>query len=60
MLNHGQFQDLLVKINSQYSNPFYLCEVHWLSRRKMLEEIFDLGEEIENFLEEEKFGASEF
>ena len=34
--------------------------MHWLSRRKMLKEIFDRGEEIENFLEEENFGAPEF
>ena len=50
-LNHWQFQELLAEINSQYSDLLYFCEIRWMSRRKMLEKVFDLREEIATFLE---------
>ena len=71
VINHRQFQDLLAKINSQYTffislflfifcDLLYLCEVRWMSRGKMLERVFNLTEKIATFLEEKKLGDPKF
>ena len=50
-LKHRQFQQLLLEVDSQYSDLLYFCEVRWLSRGKMLERFFELLDEINIFLE---------
>ena len=49
-LNHRQFQQLLLEVESQYSDLLYFCEVRWLSRGKMLDRFFELLKEINQFL----------
>ena len=48
-LKHRQFQQLLLEVDSQYSDLLYFCEVRWLSRGKMLERFFELLNEINTF-----------
>ena len=58
-LKHRQFQQLLLEVDSQYSDLLYFCEVRWLSRGKMLERFFELLNEINIFLEMKNIGRPE-
>ena len=59
-LNHRQFQQLLLEVESQYGNLLYFCNVHWLSRGDMLHRVYRLREEIATFLEQKNINAAEF
>lgn len=50
-LNHRQFQEFLKKINAEYGDITYFCDVRWLSRGKMLKRVFDLRKEIADFMQ---------
>ena len=54
-----QFQQLLLEVDSQYSDLLYFCEVRWLSRGMMLERFFELLNEINIFLEMKKINYPE-
>ncbi|XP_047989846.1 general transcription factor II-I repeat domain-containing protein 2-like [Leguminivora glycinivorella] len=49
-LNHRQFQEFLKETNAEYGDIIYFCDVRWLSRGKMLKRVFDLRNEISNFM----------
>lgn len=46
-LNQRQFCKLLDKIEAQYKNLLYSCDVLWFSRVAMLERVFDFQKEIQ-------------
>ena len=50
-LRHRQFQDLLRSLEADFEDVPYYCEIRWLSRRKVLERIFKLKDEIQQFME---------
>ena len=49
-LNHRQFQQLLIEVESQYGDVIYYSEVRWLSRGKVLKRVLDLNVEIHDFM----------
>ena len=49
-LNHRQFCTLMDELEVEYRDVIYHCEVHWLSRGKVLKRFYDLREEIKLFL----------
>ena len=60
-LNHRQFRSLLEEMNAQYQNLVHFCEVRWLSRGAMLQQFYDLRNEIVTFLKQKNasFGIDE-
>ena len=50
-LRHRQFQDLLCNLEADFEDVPYYCKIHWLSHGKMLERIFKLKDEIQQFTE---------
>ena len=50
--NHRQFKTFLEEVEAEYGDLLYHADVHWLSRRKVLERFFALRIEIQEFLRE--------
>lgn len=50
-LNNRQFKELLSKLESEYGDLVYHCEVQWLSRANMLARFYTLREEVKHFME---------
>ena len=50
-LNNRQFKELLSKLESEYGDLVYHCEVRWLSRANMLARFYTLREEVRRFME---------
>ena len=50
-LRHRQFQDLLCSLEADFEDVPYYCEIRWLSHGKVLERIFKLKDEIQQFME---------
>jgi len=46
------FAKLCKDMDSDYTSLLYYCEVRWLSRAKAIQRVFELKEEIANFLDE--------
>ena len=59
-LNHRQFRQLLQEAENQYGDILYFCDVRWLSRGSMLARVYELRNEIANFLENKNINAVEF
>ena len=51
-LNHHQFKSLLEEMNAQHQYVVYFCEVRWFSRGAMLQQFYDLRNEIMTFLKQ--------
>ena len=58
-LKHRQFQQLLLEVDSQYSDLLYFCEVYLLCRSMMLEKFFELIYEMNIFLEMKEINKPE-
>lgn len=50
-LNSRQFKELLKKLESEYGDLVYYCEVRWLSRGNMLKRFYELRDEVKQFME---------
>ena len=50
-LNHRQFQELLIELDSEYGDVIYFSQVRWLSKAATLKRVWKLKEEISNFME---------
>ena len=59
-LRHRQFQDLLRSLEADFEDVPYYCEIRWLSRGKVLEQIFKLKDEIQQFMEGKGNPIAEF
>ena len=59
-LRHRQFQDLLRSLEADFEDVPYYCEIRWLSRGKVLERIFKLKDEIQQFMEGKGNPIAEF
>ena len=59
-LNHRQFQELLQEVESDYGDLLYFSEVRWLSRGAMLQRVYQLREEIGDFMMAKNMIAPEF
>ena len=59
-LRHRQFQDLLRSLEADFKDVPYYCEIRWLSRGKVLERIFKLKDEIQQFMEGKGNPIAEF
>ncbi len=49
-LNHRQFQEMLLEINSEFTDVTYYCKVRWLSSAKTLRRFYNLLNEINTFM----------
>ena len=49
-LNHRQFQQFLIELETEYTDIIYHCEVRWLSTGNVLKRFFELREEIDMFM----------
>jgi hypothetical protein len=58
-LNHRQFKELLDRIKSEYGEIYY-CEVHWLSKGRVMLHFLSLLEEIKAFHSETGQPVSRF
>lgn len=58
-LNHQHFKSVLEEVDAQYGDLLYYCEVHWLSRGRMLQRAYELCEELATFLESKGFSLPE-
>ena len=59
-LNHRQFQELLDDLDSQFGDVVFYSEIRWLSRGKMLKRVFELKDEILNFMQQKGQSIPEF
>ena len=59
-LRHRQFQNLLSSLEADFEDVPKYCEICWLSRGKVLERIFKLKGEIQQFLEGKGNPVAEF
>ena len=51
-LKHGQFQQYLQELESEYDDGLYFSKIRWLSYGKCLEQFRNLKDEIKNFMKE--------
>ncbi|XP_057660718.1 general transcription factor II-I repeat domain-containing protein 2-like [Diorhabda carinulata] len=49
-LNHRQLKTFLDEISAEYNDVTYYCEVRWMSKAKMLKRIYELRNEIADFM----------
>ena len=59
-LRHRQFQDLLRSMEADYEDVSYYCEIRWLSCGKVIERLFQLKVEIQQFMEGKGCHVAEF
>ena len=59
-LHHREFQELLHSIDADFQDILYYTEVRWLSRGKMLKQVFELKDAIQAFLETKENPIAEF
>ena len=57
-IQHRQFKAYLIELNSEYGDIVYFTKVRWLSRGTCLKRFYELREEIENFMTEERTPVS--
>lgn len=50
-LNHRQFQQFLSDLEAEHGDVVYYAEVRWLSRGNMLQRLFSLKNEVQEFME---------
>jgi hypothetical protein len=50
-LNHRQFKEYLADLFSDYEDLSYYCEVSWLSKDQMLKRVYDLRQDIAEFMD---------
>ncbi|CAM1299181.1 GTF2IRD2B (predicted) [Pycnogonum litorale] len=50
-LNHRQFKELLEELAANYKDVLYFSQVRWLSRGRTLKRVWELREEIAQFME---------
>ena len=51
-LKHRQFQQYLHELEYAYGDLLYFSKIRWLSREKCLEPLWNLKDEIKNFIKE--------
>ena len=59
-LRYKQFQNLLSSLEADFEDVPYYCEIHWLNRGKVLEQIFKLKDVIQQFMEGKGNPVAEF
>jgi len=59
-LRHGEFQELLHSMDADFDDIPYYTEVRWLSRGKMLKQVFELKDAIQTFMETKGHSVDEF
>ena len=59
-IRHRQFQNLLRSLEADFEDVLYYCEIRWLSRGKVLKRIFELKDEIQQFMEGKGYPVAEF
>jgi hypothetical protein len=50
-LNHRQFKDFLVELDSDYGDVIYNTEIRWLSKGAMLKRVYNLKNELQTFVD---------